>query len=168
MSWNSRYPLAAAACQTDAAALKALLLSAPRPLELDVLDEEGRSALHYAAWNGLHDTAHELLLAGADVNVLSSDRSSTPLHFAAGMLHPALVALLLRFDADVTRRDIDKWTPRDLALQNLFGKSAAEVEEIVRLLDSVAARRMAAVSSAGHSAGAETGSAEHADGAILR
>jgi len=86
----------------------------------DALDEEGRSPLHYAAWNGLLGTMQALIEAGANVNVLSADRRSTPLHFAAGMGHLPCVEVLLRHGADAELLDIDRWTPLDLARQDLM------------------------------------------------
>jgi ankyrin repeat protein len=115
-SWRSRYPLHAAACCVDDAALRALVLPATL---LNDLDEEGRAALHYSAWNGLVATTKALLELGADPNVRSGDRCSTPLHFAAGMGHLACVRLLLQHGADSLLVDIDKWTPLDLAKQDL-------------------------------------------------
>lgn len=132
-SWKDRFPLHAAACSTDATALTALL--APADADMDALDEEGRSALHYAAWNGLLATTEALLAAGAAVDVRSGDRRSTPLHFAAGMGHLACVEALLRHGADVTLVDIDRWTPLDLAKQDLM--KSKECSAIIAALEAV-------------------------------
>lgn len=136
-SWKERFPLHAAACCSEAASLQGLLAS-PEP-GIDVLDEEGRAALHYAAWNGLLATTEALLAAGASVDVRSGDRRSTPLHFAAGMGHLACVEALLKSGADVTLVDIDKWTPLDLAKQDLM-KSAA-CAAIISVLEAASSRR---------------------------
>ena len=119
--WAERHPVHNAACSVDAAPLAALLNArALAGAALDVVDEEGRSALHYAAWNGLQATAEVLLRHNASVDVRTTDRGSTPLHFAAGMGKLACVKLLLSYGADTTLRDIDKWTPLDLAKQDLM------------------------------------------------
>jgi Krev interaction trapped protein 1 len=141
MSWAERHPLSAAACSASAAPLRALLfggLSEPlhSPAVLDALDEEGRCALHYSAWNGLLETTEALLEAGASIDVQTADRRSTPLHFAAGMGHPAVVAALLNRGASTSARDTDKWTPLDLARQNLFGNSAAAAAIVQLLLEA--------------------------------
>ena len=141
-SWSERFPLSAAACCADASALRHLLYGAdgssgpPPKSTLDSLDEEGRCALHYSAWNGLLDTTLMLLHAGASIDCLTGDRRSTAMHFAAGMGHAHVVAALLQHNGDPKLLDCDKWSPRDLARQNLFSKSAAEIEEIVSLLDA--------------------------------
>ena len=118
-TWSVRFPLHAAACSADSSSLRALLKSAD-PLDINATDDEGRSALHYAAWNGLADPVSVLLDAGADANVRSSDRASTPAHFAAGMSHPACLRLLIEKGANLELRDADKWTPLDLARQDLM------------------------------------------------
>jgi len=132
--WSVRYPISSAACQESASLLLSLLQQDPLPQPLDSLDEEGRAALHYSAWNGLLETTAALLHAGANVNVLSGDRQSTPLHFACGMGKPPVVEALLRNGADRSLQDIDKWTPRDLALQTLHGDKSITTA-IVALLD---------------------------------
>ena len=65
--WSARFPLHAAACRSDSSELRALLPAAPGGATaggLDELDEEGRAALHYAAWNGLDAPVAALLAAG--------------------------------------------------------------------------------------------------------
>ena len=141
LSWSSRYPISAAACSQDASTLKQLLYASGTGAltvssdALNQLDEEGRSALHYAAWNGLVATAAVLLEAGADVNIQTPDRGATPLHFACGMGHPEVARLLLQHKADRKAVDVDRWTPLVLARQNLFNHSAAVVAELERLLE---------------------------------
>ena len=155
--WALRHPISAAACKEDTAALHALLYDAASgaarvaPAALDALDEEGRAPLHYAAWNGLLGAARLLLRAGASTAALTPDRRASPLHLAAGMAHPELVALLLGAGADPLARDCDKWTPLALARQDLFGKPEA-VASIVALLE--AAERAASEGAAGARAAA--------------
>lgn len=139
--WAARHPISLAACNGTDTALRVLLFdeSGTRREEvkvtaLDALDEEGRAAIHYSSWNGLLGTTRALLEAGASVDVRSADRQSTPLHFACGMGHPEVVACLLLAGADMNAIDCDKWTPMDLAKQNLFGNTEG-VQAIVDLLN---------------------------------
>lgn len=107
-------------------------------VNINELDEEGRAALHYAVWNGCDGAARALLAHGADANVRSADRQSTPLHFAAGVGHEACVRALLDANARLDALDADKWTPQALAQQNLFNKDACVA--IAQLLESERAR----------------------------
>ena len=138
--WSARFPLHAAACRSDSSELRALLPAAPGGATaggLDELDEEGRAALHYAAWNGLDAPVAALLAAGAAPDVRSRDRGATPLHFAAGMAHPAALRLLLRGGADPRALDTDKWTPLDLARQDLAGVGrCVRAHEVLALLEA--------------------------------
>jgi len=140
LPWSARFPLHAAACCADAAELRALVLAARGGATaggLDELDEEGRAALHYAAWNGLDAPVAMLLAAGAAPDVRSRDRGATPLHFAAGMAHPAALRLLLCGGADPRALDADKWTPLDLARQDLAGVGrCARADEVLALLEA--------------------------------
>ncbi len=143
MSWAVRYPLHAAACKTDPGQLLSLIADA---LPLDILDEEGRAPLHYAAWNGLTACVRELVRAGAHVDVRSADRRSTPLHFAAGMGHADCVDALLAAGGNASSRDVDKWTPLDLARQNVMGMDACAF--IAERLTSELQQKQAAASAA--------------------
>lgn len=79
--------------------------------DIDALDDEGWSALHYAAWNGHESAVKRLLAAGADVNVRACPTLSTALHYAAGMGYPNVVRTLVDAGADTTARDADRRTP---------------------------------------------------------
>lgn len=134
-SWPDRFPLHAAACKVEADTLRALLAARPGATSgINDLDDEGRAPLHYAAWNGLLATTEALLAANAAVDVRSGDRRSTPLHFAAGMGHLNCVESLLRHGADVFLVDIDRWTPLDIAKQDLM--KSPHCTAIVALLQS--------------------------------
>jgi ankyrin repeat protein len=140
--WRERFPLHFAACCVDASTLHTLLEQPQfrsNKRALDAIDDEGRAALHYAAWNGLGEPTELLLKAGADPDVLSGDRRSTPLHLAAGMGRLQCVQVLLRYGADSSCVDIDKWTALDLARQDLMG--SPERPAIEALLESVRAAK---------------------------
>jgi hypothetical protein len=136
-AWSKAFPLHALSCQIEAAELSAHLQQldgARKAAELNRLDTEGRAPLHYAAWNGLTAPCEALLAEGAEVDVRSGDRGSTPLHFAAGMGHVLVVEVLLKAGASPSARDwVDKWSPLQLARQDLF-KSTATPEIIQALL----------------------------------
>lgn len=133
-AWALQHPYSAAACEADGRALAALIEArSPSRGVLDELDGEGRAALHYSAWNGLLQPTRALIAAGASVDVRSGDRRSTPLHLACGMNHAAVAHALLRAGAWPGARDIDAWTPLDIARQDLFDNAAA-VADVVRVL----------------------------------
>jgi hypothetical protein len=141
-AWSIAYPLHALSCRIDAAELTVhlnQLEGAGKTESLNRLDTEGRAPLHYAAWNGLVAPCVALLAAGAEVDVRSGDRGSTPLHFAAGMGHASVVEVLLKGGAAPSARDwVDKWSPLELARQDLF--KAASTPEIIQALLRAGAR----------------------------
>ena len=63
-----------------------------------------RTALHYAAKLGSHETVQQLIEAGCDVNALDRSRY-TPLMIAAAQGHTAAVAALISGQAKVSMRD---------------------------------------------------------------
>nr|CAD1833427.1 unnamed protein product [Ananas comosus var. bracteatus] len=76
-------------------------------------------ALHYAVENCSREVAKALLeLGAADVNRPAGPAGKTPLHVAAEMVDPDMVAVLLDHHADPTARTVDGVTPLDV-LRNL-------------------------------------------------
>ncbi|XP_052174271.1 regulatory protein NPR5-like [Diospyros lotus] len=76
-------------------------------------------ALHYAVENCSREVVKALLeLGAADVNYPAGPAGKTPLHVAAEMVSPDMVAVLLDHHADPTIRTVDGITPLDV-LRNL-------------------------------------------------
>lgn len=68
-------------------------------VKLNVPDENGLTALMWAAGYGQLNTAKLLINAGEDINYKGAN-GETPLHLAAAHGHHDLVKLLLSFGAD--------------------------------------------------------------------
>lgn len=81
----------------------------------DHVDNENRSALHYAAMNGNLKIAQELLSWGADLT-LRDFLLWTPLHYVARK-DKDTSEILLKHKADAQACDDDGWTPFHLAAQ---------------------------------------------------
>ncbi|WOK96027.1 hypothetical protein Cni_G04734 [Canna indica] len=72
-------------------------------------------ALHYAVENCSREVVKALLeLGAADVNCPAGPTGKTPLHFAAEMVCPDMVAVLLDHHADPNVRTVDGVTPLDI------------------------------------------------------
>ncbi|CAL0317097.1 unnamed protein product [Lupinus luteus] len=72
-------------------------------------------ALHYAVENCSREVVKDLLeLGAADVNYLARPAGKTPLHVAAEMVSPDMVAVLLDHHADPSVRTVDGVTPLDM------------------------------------------------------
>ena len=95
----------------DAARVRAGLA---RPgVDANAADEEGRTALHWAADGGHEDAAAALLAAGAVADA-RDEEGQTPLHYAATVEAPGVCALLLEAGADPEAEDRDGDTPSGL------------------------------------------------------
>ncbi|KAL8467565.1 hypothetical protein ACS0TY_030985 [Phlomoides rotata] len=72
-------------------------------------------ALHYAVENCSREVVKALLeLGAADVNLRAGPAGKTPLHIAAEMVSPDMVAVLLDHHADPSSRTVDGITPLDV------------------------------------------------------
>lgn len=72
-------------------------------------------ALHYAVENCSREVVKALLeLGAADVNFPAGPAGKTPLHIAAEMVSPDMVAVLLDHHADPNVRTVDGVTPLDI------------------------------------------------------
>ena len=72
----------------------------------EVLDNDLRSTLHWACYQGHGDTAKLLLYLGSDLRHADREKC-TPLHWAAARGHVRCVELLLRYNADLGTVDAD-------------------------------------------------------------
>ncbi|AHM62677.1 fibronectin type III [Flammeovirgaceae bacterium 311] len=70
-------------------------------IDVNVTDKEGRSPLHWAAWQGYESmvqvrpaVVNELIKRGAEVNMQDS-QGNTPLHYAVLMGYPSIIEALL-------------------------------------------------------------------------
>lgn len=123
----------ALACRAgDVAGARALI--SKKKIDFDARDEEGRTALHWAADGGHAETCSVVLegvrlARGADaakalVDAVD-DEGQTALHYAAVVESAATCAVLIRWGADCDVLDADGETPAELGAREL----AASVEE---------------------------------------
>ena len=99
----------------DIASVKALLKSAPEPVNGQ--DSGGSTPLHHAAGFGTLETMKRLIQAGAEVDA-RNDRNSTPLHWAVSDTEK--MRLLLRHGADINAKTERESTPLRLAAMQRF------------------------------------------------
>lgn len=123
-----------AAKKADVAKLSALLSDPATPSrDPDLLDEEGRSALHFAAGLGSEECIRTLAAAGADIN--RRDQSIVllaPLHMAAGYAQPGAVKALLELGADPEPLDCRDRTPLHIAQEVLKASPQGSPDAIAR------------------------------------
>lgn len=93
---------------------------------VNIVDKEGDSVLHYAAFGNQPDIMRILLQHGAKINVLNASHC-TALHISAHKKPPHCVRVLLEFNADVNLQD----SYGDTALHDAIGKENTEVIELL-------------------------------------
>lgn len=71
---------------------------------VNIVDKEGDSVLHYAAFGNQPEIMRILLQHGANINVLNASHC-TALHISAHKKPPNCVRVLLEFNADVNLQD---------------------------------------------------------------
>lgn len=99
-------------------------------------NRDGFAELHVAARAVDMEKVHDLLLYGADPNVVDN-YGVTPLHRAARDGHDALVTELVRFSADLDPKTNTGWTPLHLAIR------AGDIEMVDLLLGYGASAHLA-------------------------
>jgi ankyrin repeat protein len=72
--------------------------------EINAKDNNGRTALSFAAEQGNNSVSEELLKNGANIN-LADNEGKTPLMWACEKGHPKMIQLLLQRKADVQAKD---------------------------------------------------------------
>jgi len=81
---------------------------------LNLQNDEGYSCLHVASIRGnkfdVRSIVRLLLENGADAN-LESNKKETPLHLCAKRINLAITNLLLQYNADISKRDINQMRP---------------------------------------------------------
>lgn len=82
--------------------------------ELETVDSEGRTALHWAADRGQVEACAQLLAAGANVDAMDQS-GGTPLAYAVICEHADVVRLLIGAGADPFLRATDGESPLSLA-----------------------------------------------------
>eukprot|EP00877_Chromochloris_zofingiensis_P007246 jgi/Chrzof1/2775/Cz11g28230.t1 len=75
---------------------------------VDDYDDEGQTALHLAADQGLAEAVSLLTHSGANINVPREEDNRTPLHIAVNEGHGDVVAALLEAGAEVNTVDL-RW-----------------------------------------------------------
>ncbi|CDM38235.1 Ankyrin repeat-containing domain [Penicillium roqueforti FM164] len=101
----------------------------------DTKDDDGQTALHWAARNGQVEAAELLLKHGLEVYGAGKERK-TALHYAADQDDSQLIKLLVQYRANIEYTDIDGQTPLLTAVQNVKLELA---QELVRLGASIKA-----------------------------
>nr|XP_022323665.1 palmitoyltransferase ZDHHC17-like isoform X2 [Crassostrea virginica] len=91
-------------------------------VDVNEMDRENVSILHWAAINNRLDIVRYLIGKGAIVDKFGGDLDSTPLHWATRQGHLSMVVLLLGYGADPTLRDGQGFSCIHLASQ--FGHTA--------------------------------------------
>jgi ankyrin repeat protein len=95
----------------------------PRKLDRPGVDRLGRTPLHYAANEGLHDEATRLLEGGSDPSA-RDDNGWTPLHFAAQSGAHKVITLLLTHGAEIDALDSNGNSPLWRAVFSFKGDGA--------------------------------------------
>lgn len=82
---------------------------------LDLKNESGWTALHYAVVKNNPEIINLIIKAGADINLREEKRGQTPLHFAALTGKKEAVEILLKNKANPEIKDVNGKTPKQLA-----------------------------------------------------
>ncbi|KAI3761941.1 hypothetical protein L1987_52364 [Smallanthus sonchifolius] len=85
--------------------------------DIDVVDKDGRTALHKAVLGKKEAVISHLLRKGASPNLQDLD-GATPLHYAVQVSAMQTVKLLIKSNVDVNVADNEGWTPLHVAMQS--------------------------------------------------
>lgn len=90
-------------------------------VNLDLLDTNGRSALHIAAYIGNEDCCEELIRQGASVFLKESVNRFTPVHMATIGGHVGCLKVLMKYDVSILANYQDSYNRTPLMLASIFG-----------------------------------------------
>lgn len=133
-----------AAKKADDSALQQLISAADDDRDVDAVDQDGRTALHFVSGLGSEACVRVLAAAGADLDHTDNSGGLTALHLAAGYVKPGVVKVLLELGADTEVEDDKGRTPLDLAREILKGTPRGspvqfarrlELENVMRILE---------------------------------
>jgi ankyrin repeat protein len=111
----------------DLASIKTMLATQPSLIYARDADD-GREAIHLAAFHDHAELLRYLIDQGADIN--SKDAGGcTPLHLASRWGHTGMVRLLLELGGDGGLRDREGWTPLITALYGNHTETAQVLQE---------------------------------------
>ena len=105
------------------------------------VDEDGWTALIWAAWTGMPTVVEELVKAGSDVNALDNQKQSA-LMIAAQRGNDKVVELLINAGADKTLKNADGKGAEDLANEYMvqFSNRKENYEAVIKALKAPAAQ----------------------------
>ncbi|KAK9272206.1 hypothetical protein L1049_002577 [Liquidambar formosana] len=86
-------------------------------LNIDMVDQDGLTALHKAVIGKKEAVISHLLRRGASPHVRDQD-GATPLHYAVQVGAMQTVKLLIKYKVDVNAADNEGWTPLHIAMQS--------------------------------------------------
>jgi len=96
--------------------VKYLLSLGARP-DWTYTDQQGFSALHFAASGGSVEAVKLILSSGIDIDIDMPDTHGwTPLHWACRNGDVDTVRLLIDSGADLQKKSMQSWTPTDVAI----------------------------------------------------
>ncbi|XP_010103301.2 signal recognition particle 43 kDa protein, chloroplastic [Morus notabilis] len=122
-----------AAKKADENALRALV-EAEDGRDVNAVDSDGRTALHFVSGLGSEPCVKILAEAGPDLDRRDKAGGLTALHMAAGYARASVVSLLLRLGADPEVEDDRRRTPLDLAREILMATPRGNPMEFGRRL----------------------------------
>nr|CCC93143.1 putative ankyrin repeat protein [Trypanosoma congolense IL3000] len=108
-----------------------LILSAQekgQKIDIDALDADGWTPLHYAADRGFVAVVEKLVEEGANVNCRDQMRR-TPLHLAAGRGQVDVVKRLLKVGASCAMKNAAGQTPLQCAVTNNHAETASVLQQ---------------------------------------
>jgi len=99
-------------------------------VDIDVQDNQGKTALHYAAEHGNLIIIRLLLLKGASLDVRSNDKG-TALHVAAAKSGGEVIQALFKGGASLHAEDVDKREPLVIALEEKNWHAARAISNLL-------------------------------------